>query len=255
MKKITKRILVLLVALSLVFVFSGCDALDEMRQQQAFINTDGSITWQGNVYKLLPSRSYINPIQTNSRTVFATEPDVPVLLASSFAKKTLYTAFDDKLLVNVYGETMFYCIESEYDAMCERIRAPFVPDKVCYQYGFYNEETKQYETRYYTLTQEQLDAIKLVTETVEPTVLTDGMYLNTWCSVYLEECSDDMLFRRDIMEISYSGTTYYIELYTEFKPVLFTVPAGCNAIFGEIFKAFMDAEYNYKYDQPVDTIV
>ncbi len=251
MKKNAKRILVLLVALSLLFVFCGCDALDEMRQQQAFTNTDGTITWQGNIYKLLPSRSYLKPDTLHSSAIFVTEPDVPVLLSTMYAEKTFYATEDNKLLVNMYGESMFYCIESEYDAMCERIRAPFVPEIVCYQYGYYNEETGTYETRYYTLTQEQLDAVNLVIETVEPTVLSDGMYIETWYSLCLEECSTDLLFRQDAMDISYSGSTYYIELYTSpFDSVLFTVPEGLNATFDDIFKAFLEGEGFYKPDLP-----
>ena len=250
MKKNVKRILVLLVALSLVFVFCGCDGLDEMRNAQAFSNVDGTITWQGNTYKLLPSRTYFNPDISNSTPVFVTEPDVPVLLSTMFAEKTFYATMDNKILVSTYGETTHYCIDSEYDAMCERLRAPFEPEIVCYQYGFYNEETGYYETRYYTLTQEQVDAVNLVIETVEPTVLSDGMYIDTWYAIRLEECSKDMLFRKDAMHISYSGSTYYIELYTPMESTLFAVPAGCNAIFDEIFKAYLEGEGYFKPDMP-----
>ena len=240
MKKTAKRILVLLLAFSMFFVLCGCDALDEMRDMQAFLNEDGTITWQGNIYKKLPNSEYLNP--EREYVLCVTEQDVPVLLSEVFQKMSLSATKDKKVLVNLYGEDWSYCIESEYEEMCAKIKAPFAPEIVCYNYSYFNEETGMFEGKYYTLTQEQVDAIKLVIETVAPTELSDGMYMDTMYTIFLEECSADMVFRRDVMDISLSasGKTYYISLYTDTEDILFTVPEGCNAIFDDIFKAVID---------------
>ena len=242
MKKNLRRLFVLLLVLLQLFVLCGCSALDEMREMQAFLNEDGTITWQGNIYKKIPYNEYLNTSSAYESPVFATKSDVPVLLSMVYSEGDFYASEDKKFLTNFFTDDGNYCIESEYDEICARLKTPFVPEIVCYQYSFYNEETEMYEGKYYTLSQEQIDAIKLVLETVEPTSLSDGMHLDTMYTVFLEECSADMLFRREAMNISLSENkkTYYITLYTDTEDILFTVPEGCNATFDGIFKAVID---------------
>lgn len=246
MKKNLKRFSVLLLTLSLLFALCGCDALDEMRQRQAFVNEDGTITWQGNIYKELPYSEFLNPDTSYENRVYATKPDVPVLLADMNHERSFEATEDKKVLSGYYGgEEYCYCLESIYDELCARINAPFEPEVVCYDYSVYNEETNEMDMKYYTLTQEQVDAIRLIVETEEPTVLADGMYMDTMNHIWLDECSADRLFSRRTMQISLSasGNTYYLTLYTDDGEVLFTVPSGCNDIFGDIYKAYNEANF------------
>lgn len=242
MKKNLKRLFVLLLTFGMLCVFTGCSALDEMRKTQAFLNEDGTITWQGNTYKELPKSEYLNPASMDTDSVLVTAPDVPVLLSPMFSIWSGYASEDKQILTSFYMDEVHYCIDSAYDELCARIKAPFAPEVICYNYSAYNEETHEFENKFYNLTQEQIDAITLITETVTPTQLTDGMYLDTWHSVYLMECSKDMLFTRETMEISLSANeeTYYLHLFTDDGEVLFTVPEGCKATFDDIFKAYMD---------------
>lgn len=250
MKKNVKRIFAFLLVLMQLVLLCGCDALDEMRQNQAFLNEDGDILWNGSIYKKLPACAYLAPLYGRDTVVYVTEDDVPVLLSSMFSKHRYYPS-DDRRFLREYGysEEVYYCEVSIYDAICARIQAPFEPDIVCYSYDVYQEDSYEYETRYYTLTQEQVDAIKLVVQNTAPTTMQDGMYLDSQWTVYLEECSQDMVFRRSTMEISCAGSTYYLHLHTDNGQLLFTVPEGCNAIFGEIVKEYVDAEYYYYADE------
>lgn len=250
MKKNYKRIFALLLVLTQLVLLCGCDALDEMRQNQAFLNEDGDILWNGSTYKKLPACAYLAPLCDYDTIVNVTEEDVPVLLSSMFSQFYYYPSEDGRFLSARSHNTdeVYYCESSVYDAICARIQAPFEPDIVCYSYDVYQEDSYEYETKYYTLTQEQVDAIKLVVQNTTPTTMQDGMYLDSQWSIALEECSQDMVFRRSNMEISYAGSTYYLHLNTDDEQLLFTVPEGCNAIFGEIVKEYLDAE-SYYYDE------
>lgn len=256
MKKNVKRIFVLLLVVLQLALLCGCDALDQMRENQAFLQKNGDVLWNGNIYKPLPPCEYLQPGWDSLTTIFVTEPDVPVLLSGMNSALTLYAGGDNTLLQNYHSKDASYCIESEYEAMCARINAPFQPDIICYSYSYYDPETEQYEGRYYDLTQEQVDAIKLVVETTEPVTLQDGMYLDYQWSLYLEECSTDRLFRRHTMDICYSGSTYYLELYTDSESVLFAVPEGCNDTFDQIVQEFLNAEgiHFTKGEFPLDQI-
>lgn len=237
--KNAKRIFVLLLAFSMFFVLCGCDALDEMRDLHAFVQDEHTIIWQGNVYKELPYDEFLRP-ETSLDQVVVTQPDVPVLLDYMFCEKILYPSEDKQFLESSYGEIRYYCIETIYDELCDRIWRPFSPEMVCYDYSWYNEETGEYETDTYTLTQEQIDALALIVEQEQPTELSDGMYLSTRNTIYLEECTADRIFRRDTMKLSVSanGKTYYLTVYTDYEEILFTVPAGCNAMMEEIYAAY-----------------
>lgn len=255
MKKNAKRIFALLLVLMQLVLLCGCNALDEMRQNQAFLNEDGDILWNGGIYKVLPASEYFAPECDYNTIVNVTEKDVPVLLSSMFSKSRYYPSDDGRFLeAHDYIEKGYYCEASIYDAISARIQKPFVPEIVCYSYDVYQEDAYDYETKYYTLTQEQVDAIKLVVKNTVPTTMQDGMYLDSQWQLRLEECSKDMLFRRSTMEISYAGSTYYLHLNTDNGQLLFTVPEGCNAVFGEIVKAFVDAEFSFYVDEDFEEL-
>ncbi len=241
MKKNLKLGLVFLIAAAMLLCLCGCSALDEMRKNQAFYDEEGNILWNGAVYKQLPECESLYIDYNYNANVYLTETDVPVLLSDVFAQDTLSASLNGSFLCSFNGERVLFCREDLYENLLGRIQGEFVPDIVCYSYDVYNEETYEYETKYYTLTQEQVDVIHLVIETTDPTTMGDGMHLDSDWSLYLEECSEDMLFRRNTVDISLSGATYYLHLYTGEDELLFTVPEGCNAAFDGIVSAFVEA--------------
>ena len=238
MKKNGKRIFICLLVLLQFFALSGCSALDEMQKNQAFFNESGDILWNGSTYKKLPSCEELYPTFDGETSVYVTESDVPVLLSSMIYLSSYSPSEDGRILMeDNYEEDIFYCDVSIYEDFCARIRKPFTPEIVCYSYDVPTENVYEWETAVYTLTPEQVEVITTVVENTEPTVLQDGMTLNCLWSVYLEECTEDMLFRRNTMDISYTGSTYYMHLYTDQGELLFTVPAGCNDQFDQITAA------------------
>ena len=244
MKKNYKRGLAMLSVLIMLFSLCGCSALDEMRKGQAFYDENGNILWNGATYKALPYCAYLYCDRDYSSDIYLTETDVPVLLSSTFALEYLYPSTDGLLLSSVYTDS-YYCREDKFDALCARLQEPFVPDIVCYSYDLYNEETGEFETRYYTLTQEQVAAVELVTQTVEPMVMGNGWSLDYTWSLWLEECSEDMLLRRNSVDIAASGDTYYLFLYTDEGTLVFTVPEGCNDTFDALVSAYLQANDYY----------
>lgn len=246
MKKSWKRGLVLVLILLQLLTLCGCKQLETMRKNQAFYGEGTDILWNGTTYKLLPECEFLAPELDYETTVWVTTDDVPVLLSAMLSSRALTPSEDGVILEPMY-EAGFFCREDRYEDICARIQS-FTPDKVCYSYDYYDEETGEYTTGNYTLTQEQLEAIRLVAETVEPEVLGNGLYLDYDWSVYLEECSEDMLFRRNTLDIAVSGDSYYLLLYTDTQTLAFSVPEGCNATFDEIVSAYRDAYWQFEND-------
>lgn len=238
MKKNGKRLLSLVLALVMLCLLCGCDALDEMRQYHGFIDLEtGYILWNDAVYKPLPFNKYITVDPDEYRFVYATAPDVPVLWSKILADPALMISDDEVILWDGSGD-VYYCREDAFEEISGRLRETFVPEIVCYSYSMYDPEKEDFTTHYYTLTQTQIEAIETVIANTEPTVLGQGMRLEYNYSISLQACSKDLLLRENTMDIRVSGNTYYLQLYTNEGTVLFTVPDGCNATFDEIVKAY-----------------
>lgn len=237
MKNKCKRIFALVLVALQIVLLCGCTALDEMRKNQAFYGEEGNIVWNGKVYKKLPESDYFFPERDYETIVRVTEADVPVLLSELFAFDYCYPSTDGVFLED-RGENIYYCEMSVYKEFRDRILGVFEPEIVCYSYTVFDEETYDVEIRHHTLTQEQVDAVFYVVENVEPTVLQEGMSLESDLSVCLEECSEDMLFRKETMEISRSGSTFYVHQYTVRGTKLFTVPQEYNATFAKIVEEY-----------------
>ncbi len=232
MKKIIKTVLVLLTVAGVLLCLCGCDALEDMRERQAFPGDNGEILWNGAVYKALPESACLY-VETDN-TVYLTEPDVPVLL-SIFSETPLYASADNAFLES-YQTGTYYCREDQYEKMLSRIQGGVILDVVCYSY--YTQTGWQY----HTLTKEQVEALEFVVRNTEPTVLGDGMYLGNEQFVDLQVCSKDMLFQRDYAGISVSGNAYYLYWYAEGQEQLFAVPEEYRAVFAEIVETCMEKE-------------
>ncbi len=242
MKQI-KRIAALTLILVQLFLLCGCNALDQMRETQAFYDV-GKINRNGVIYQLLPSCEELNPPADLTSIVYVTPPDVPVLLSRLLANEQLWLSTDGNFLISLYDDNI-YCRQEMHQQMSQRIREGFTPEVVCYSYETYDEETDDVSEDTYILTDEQVEVIELIISTVEPQTMGEGWWLDYDWSVALEECSADMLFRRSDLEIAVSGRTFYLLLYTDTETLAFTVPTGCNAQLEEITKAYLDSWESY----------
>ena len=249
MKKTVKRTVLLLVLFSLAVSLCGCNALDELRERQAYWGENDAIVWKDTVYKKLPNEGtlYVD-IDQEEAALNVTEPDVPVLL-SVFC--TYAHVCENDIFLCSGGD--YYCREDQYQEIWNRIYSPFQADLICYSYTVYDMETYSSETKYYTLTKDQVDMLGLVVEKEEPKVLGDGWSLRTDVRLSLWECSEDMLFRRDTMDLARSGDTYYLYLYTGKETCVFTIPSGCNDTCKEIFKAY-DNRNNVEKEENAESV-
>lgn len=245
--KNVKRIVALVWVLALCLPLVGCRELEEMRAQQAFWNADGSISWQGDTYMKLPtsgdSYMYFNPpIDT---TVYVTQPDVPVLLSSDYGV-WLSSSEDRVFLSNDYrdGERYYYCRTDKFDEMVARLEKGFVYDTYTYLYWVYDEKTGEYDYAYYMLSEEQRDAVDRTINTIEPTVIPndDSLALEFAYSVYLEKCSNDMLFADSTtIELCVDDGTYYVLDNYDEKLMLYKVAEADVPVFKAIMATYMQS--------------
>lgn len=239
MKKLCKRGGALLLMVFLLLSLSGCAWLDQMRERQAFFETNGDIIHNGVTYKLLPSSEYLSPVSGIEDYVYVTEPDVPVLLIKEFYLEELSLSTDGSFLFDLYGSGNIYCREEIYDAVCDRIRGNFTADMMCYSYYAYDMETNTFHDTWYYLSQEQMDAVYQVMDAVEPMVMGNGWYLEYEHKVRIEERSKDMLFRRSRLEISVAEGTYYLTCSTGANTLIYTIPQERETVFAQILQAYI----------------
>ena len=168
MKKGWKRALSVLLVLMLLVSLSGCDALDMMRQAQAYYGENGEILHNGTTYKRLPEWGDLNPGYGyyDENYVNVTEPDVPVLLSGLICLEELILSNDKNFLISI-NDNNLYCREELYDSVCERIHQGFAAEVVCYYYYVYDEQTDGMDVQ----------REPVVTDTEEPTD-TEDIILN-----------------------------------------------------------------------------
>ena len=248
MKKNFKRIFAIIFAIALVFALSGCSALDDMRQKQAFYKGSGEITWNGEVYKALPASEYLQPEEDYSTWINLTDPDVPVLLQELFRRDQLRPSTDGDFLINYWGNGQHYCKAELYDDLRKRISEPFSPEIFCYRFERYVDDSQDFEAFYYALTQEQTDRILQILQETEPRAMgAGGWWLESDWVLTLEESSKDFLFRLPSLEIAYTGQSYYILAQTEDQQLIYPVPEKDIPLFDDIC-----ADYIYSYGLPWD---
>lgn len=221
-----KKLVVLLIVVGMLLCLCGCSGLKNMRKQQAFLEENGDVLWNGSVYKALPDSDVIYIDADYENVIYLTKKDVPVLLSVIFMEQLFFCGKDGILLEG--NEDRNYCREDQYERIFALMQGNFAPELVCFCY--YTE----LGTQYHTLTQEQVQTLELVAKHVAPTVLSDGMYLESEEFINLQGFSGDMLLSRDYGAISVSGNTYYLHWYNEKENLLFTVPEEYRSVFAKI---------------------
>ena len=225
------RIIALFLTIFLCLPLTGCNALDEMRQQQGIWQDDGTIIWNGSEYKWLNTNELSLNLERDEEYAHAyiTRPDVPVLLSSSCGE--YFEVNNNGVFLNSWRSGLF-CRSDSYDAVLARIKKGFTLDKICYE--FYQYTNGKSVKKVYTLTPKQMDQVLKLHEMLPPIVLEDGMYISYDRSVDLYGCSSDDLLTNDMFSIKRAGERYYIE---DAESVCL-VPLECNDLFAEIMKLY-----------------
>lgn len=229
-----KRILCLLLVLTMVFALSGCAYLDDLRAQQAFL-IDGDVHWNGQVYKRLPENNSFSPAW-GFGGLNVTKPDVPVLLSDTF-REFRASVSSDGLFLSGNEVYAYYCREDVYDVWAARMEEPFVPQVVGYYYYYWDESLQEGGDRFYVFTEEQVEVMDVVLDAVEPMVIGEGWSLDYGYRFSLEFATEDLMFRRSAqIDLAQAGAQYYLIDYRYGKENIYQVPAEYNAIFAAIFE-------------------
>ena len=246
MKKFWKKTVVLSLAILMLISLCGCNALDDLREAQAIMESDGTIVWNGVTYKMIPDGTLLCPELDYTNTVNVTAPGVPVLASLFESQISANTTKDKKLLVytDAYGFTGYYCREADYDALVARLSGEFVPDLVCFFYSEMDEEG-EYQKKYYKLSDAQLQALTTILTTVEPKLASQVGTPKADLEIYLTECSEDLLLQQERMALARVENQYFLEVFANDDAYLFLVPASYNAVFDEVAKAYEDAMWRF----------
>lgn len=258
MKKGIKLISLIFALIIMSICFTGCDQLDAMRESQAFWTTDGkydSVTYNGTVYKQLPTQNPPTPFNEDSATatqaVFVTTSDIPVLLSQSegiymdlSADKNFLTSSTYSLsplthpngdydFLNQTDDTIVFCNEEIYDDVIKQMEDGIEYPMYGYEYWTYDDETGEGKLNFYYLTDEEIEAVNKVIEEVEP-VEDDQIAYNCPHIATLQEISENKYFSKISYDI-YEGKTneFYLVLYsnTTDKHIEYKVPQELNDIF------------------------
>lgn len=225
------RIIAVFLSVLLCLPLAGCNALDEMRQQQGIWQDDGTIIWNGSEYKWLNTNELSLNLERDEgySNAYITRPDVPVLLSASLGE---YFEVNNKgVFLNSWSCGLF-CRSDSYDAVLARIKKGFTLDKICYE--FYQYTNGKSVKKVYTLTPKQMDQILKLHEMLAPIILEDGMYISFDRSVDLYGCSSDDLLTKELFSVKQAGERYYIE---DAEGVCL-VPSEWNDLFAEIMKLY-----------------
>lgn len=241
MKRIVKRILVLLLLGVMIFSLCGCKELDEMRKHQIFQEADGSVIIEGVRYLPLEVNEYFCPEPDYSKETYnLTEKDVPVLLSQQFPIGKLYHTRDGRIFEDQY-RAMWFCREDIFEEVQAKNNAPFVADKIYYDYHIFDEEG-EYQEKMYVLSEEEVAAITETMKT-EPVELSGGLYISTDWDIPLMVASDDLLFRYSGPSISIADGTYYLNVYEKEKESTYQVPEKYATLFANMVAAYAEANF------------
>ena len=211
MKKCKRWIAVLLVVV-LCLPLCGCQRLEEMRAAHAVWQEDGSIKWDGNVYRKLVDSPEISII-CDPITIWLTEEDVPVLLSETIGYYCRISRNRVILIVpGIEGEVL-YCREDMCDFMTEHLKNP---ELTTYYYKYWDHESDDPlgEERYYYLSVTQGSTIdQLITE-LEFVAVDGEFHYDVTANdfrVMLGKCDSERLFGANyVLEIVRKSGTFYL---------------------------------------------
>lgn len=256
MKNVLRRVLCAAVAVMLCLSMTGCMALDNLKAEQAFWTSEGSVesfSWNGVTYQLLPQTDIgFSAPRTEGKTIAVTEKDVPVLLSYPMGW-TMVMTDNEMLAINTDydGEgATYYCRADEYDTVVAQLTSGDIDFNRCY-YSWYDWE-KETDDRY-ELTEAEYAAVQTVRNTVKPEELPAGAEMEFDYYAELNQLSENGLFEKYWLDACVVGDTYYVcEYDSDWNMTLYTVPEKHVDAFQSLLKKAIEAyeqEMEYLYGE------
>jgi len=240
MKKRIKILALLISLIIAVFTFSGCDALDSMKARHAVRLKNGNIRHGEHEYiPLFTDKEILN--SSSQEYIYVTDEDVPVLL-SSVLGEIWHSCADGRFLMadyesisemksEAYGDItddsmgFYFCRSDIYDYVDDKLKNGVDFDAYCYEYLEYSDDFLETSYKQYLLTDKQKEAVDDILKSVTPEPYPEYVRpeYDEYDSVYLTECTKDLIFvnnsyevERDIEIMLYKKEYYIIE--TTYKP-------------------------------------
>lgn len=228
----TKRWIALALAVLMCLSLCGCQALEDMRAAHAVWQEDGSILWNGQVYR--PLENVPEEFQFHiEQWIMVTEPDVPVLLSDLAGDGWSVDA--DGILMhnrNYNGEEVYFCREDKHEEMLNYFQTNIELDT--YFYNYWPEEDGEVEEAVYYLSDAEKAAVDSVLNWADFVEVDDDYYYSfedDEFSVMLGRCDGKHLFAEyHAVEIVSKRDGYYLFV----NEMLAKVPSEYDAIFAEI---------------------
>lgn len=255
MKKF-KFIILFSLIFCLLLSLTGCVTLDELRSTHAVYQDEQEtqILLNGAEYRLLTANNgLLRPDTENNISIRATHSNVPLLLHRQLGH-FMSISNDKRFLVDggAIETTAIYCRTDCYEEVTERLQQPFVPDGVCYEY--YDEQEGQ--LRYQRLTADQQQAVQTVLQTVAPMEVQEVFsithtqpatpidlitydhysYYDLGLLARLEECSDDLLLRRQWIEVLIYNDIFFLSTDPQ---TVYLIPTELTDTFRQMFSPLL----------------
>ena len=242
MKKVLKRVLSVILILSLLICLSGCEVLEKAKESKA-VYKDKNILYNGYEYIKLSYCKYFSPDINRERMLFLTEKDVPVLLAGFFGKE-IYL-INDIFIHDDVDDTMYYCRSDHYEEIENLCKSENAFNNICYEYGYYDEKTGNYTYKTYNLTKEEKQLVEKTYKNADVLKLPKGAELSDILdSVELEKSSDNGYFKKYYAEIILTEENYYFVRYDEKqkKEIYYTIPKKLTSKFDKILEKYYEQD-------------
>lgn len=214
MKNVKRILLSLLVVCLLCTTLTGCQVLEEARAAQGFWVTPGeSFRWGDATYQRLPDGKVLEYLHVQydyaADSVCVTEEDVPVLLSFILGEE-FYQSNEGLLLVSSsYDYEAYYCRSDAYAQLVQQLQNGFNPVGICCEYTLWDTEQEDFTQTAFRLTMEQTTMIRALLA-LERTYVPEMMYTSYDYSLSLNECSDDMLLQKPLVELCQAGDSYFL---------------------------------------------
>ncbi|MBE6750355.1 MAG: hypothetical protein E7560_04250 [Ruminococcaceae bacterium] len=211
-----------ILVISLCLSLCSCQLIDDARAAHG-IYTDKNIQLGEDKYILLPYSYNLRPnYDYSSDTIYATEPDVPVLL-SSMLGTPLYKSNDGVFLITVDDELIetIYCKEDKYQEIIKYIENPIYLNRYYYEYTVQDKKTYESSSEYYLLTKEETSVIDEIIRDGEVYEFEDLSLKNYEILVTLNNCADNINFKGDLYYDIYTIEGYYFLVETDNELVVY----------------------------------
>ncbi len=247
-----KRTLCILLLIALLSaLFCGCDMLDQQRLNHATWEDENTVLLEGKRYLRLPYCDNLYVTLDYQRFIYATQPDVPVLLRSVYGD--LFAISDDGRFLQqdsfssefgTYSFGNWFCLEENYPLVMDKLEKGYETSGYFYEFEEFDSFDSVVSTHQYELTPQQVTAIDQIVYSVKPTILyqkSGYAALDQEFLLCLKTGDEQRFFAFPAYDIYRENDEYYlVDLYSfDHKIHMYTVPDSQKQVIKQILETFL----------------